>query len=252
MKISGVILSKNNEDLISDAIESLIGLCDEIIVLDGASTDKTREIAKKLGAKVFLQKKGGYAVWRNQGLESSRGEWIFYLDSDERIDKILKKEIEETISKGQYSYYAIPRKNKILGKDMYNGGWWPDYVKRLFKKSELVRWEKDLHEEPIVRGEMGYLKSPILHLKHDNLTEMVIKTNKWSVIEAELMLDGNHPKMSWWRFLRIMLTEVFFRLIYLKGLLDKQEGIIYALYQMWSKFISYAKLWEMQKTKGLK
>ena len=75
---------------------------------------------------------------------------------------------------------------------------------------------------------------------------MVEKTNKWSEIEAKLLFEAGHPKMSWWRFFRIMATELWYRLIRLKGFLDGVEGVIYAIYQMWSKFITYGKLWEMQ------
>lgn len=250
MKISGIILSKNSEATIKSAIESLNSLADEIIVLDGDSTDNTSEIARKAGARVVTQKKGGYSVWRTQGIEEAKGDWLFYLDSDERLSNEISLEISQIIKSNGFSFFASPRKNIILGRVMTHGGWWPDYVKRLFLKKDLIRWEKDLHEEPVVHGKMGYLKNSIIHYKHDNLTEMVIKTNKWSDIEAKLLQESNHPQMSWWRFFRIMLTELSFRLIRLKGFLDGPEGVIYSLYQMWSKFITYAKLWEIQITKS--
>ena len=91
------------------------------------------------------------------------------------------------------------------------------------------------------------LKNPLTHLKHDNLEEMVEKTNKWSEVEAKLLFNSGHPKMSWWRFWRIMFTELMYRLVSLRGFMDGTTGIIYAIYQMWSKFLTYAKLWEMQR-----
>ena len=75
---------------------------------------------------------------------------------------------------------------------------------------------------------------------------MVEKTNKWSETEAKLLYDANHPPMKWWRFARIMLTEIWLRLIKSKGYKDGAEGIIYSFYQVWSRFLTYAKLWEMQ------
>jgi hypothetical protein len=81
---------------------------------------------------------------------------------------------------------------------------------------------------------------------------MVKKTNKWSEIEAKMLFDSNHPRMTWWRFFRIMATELWHRLIMKKGFLDGVEGVIYAIYQMWSKFITYAKLWELQLNSNIK
>lgn len=247
MKLSVVIIAKNEALKIGAAISSVKGLADEIIVLDGMSADDTVAIAKKAGAKVVKQRGDDYSDWRNQGIKIAKGEWILYLDADERATPELAKEIEMETEKGRFLAHAIPRRNIILGCEMKHGGWWPDYVKRLFKKDVLKEWIGKLHEEPSFTGEMGHLKEPLLHIKYDNLSEMVEKTNKWSVIEAKLLYKTGHPKMSWWRFLRIMLTELWDRLIVKQGFLDGTAGVIYAIYQMWSKFVTYGKLWEMQQ-----
>lgn len=249
--LSVIIIAKNEVLKIGDAIDSVKGLADEVIVLDGMSTDTTPSIAKKAGAKIIQQKGNNYSDWRNQGKKIAKGNWIFYLDADERVTPGLANEIknltaQQSNSPAAYSAYAIPRKNIILGYEMRYGGWWPDYVKRLFKKDDLRGWKGELHEEPSFTGEMEHLKEPLLHIKHDNLSGMIEKTNKWSVIEARLLLESNHPRMSWWRFFRIMVTELWSRLIIQRGFLDGTTGIIYAIYQMWSKFITYGKLWEMQ------
>lgn len=247
--ISTVVITKNNENKIKDCLESVKSLSGEILVIDGGSTDKTVEVARRYGARIIKQVGRGYSDWRNQGLKNAKGEWIFYLDSDERVSPELAREIELRVTshESRTFAYAIPRKNIILGREMMHGGWWPDYVKRLFKKSALQKWVGDLHEEPVFNGNMELLKSPILHLKHDNLSEMVEKTNQWSAIEAKLLLDAGHPKMVWWRFWRIIKTEFFYRFFVKLGFLDGPEGVIYALYQTWSRFITYAKLWEMQR-----
>lgn len=245
--ISVVIITKNAASKIEDCLKSVKDLAGEILVVDGDSTDGTVGIAKKYGTRVVKQKGKGFSDWRTEGSKEAKGEWIFYLDFDERSTPELNREIKEIVKKSSYIAYAIPRRNIILGKEMRHGGWWPDYVKRLYKRSSLRKWVGDLHEEPVFEGKMGHLKNPMVHLKHDNLSEMIEKTNKWSEIEAKLLFDANHPKMSWWRFFRIMLTEFWYRLIVKKGFLDRVEGVIYIVYQMWSKFITYAKLWEMQR-----
>jgi len=244
-KLSAVIIVKNEEKHIADCLASL-DFTDENVIVDTGCDDKTIEIAKKKKAVVTEHKTGSYSDWRNKGLRKAKGQWILYVDADERVPKELTNEIKKVIKTRSYSAYAIPRKNIILGREMHHGGWWPDYVKRLFLKQNLIKWTGDLHEEPEFKGYMSHLKNPLLHLKHDNLTDMVEKTNKWSEIEAKLLYDAKHPKMTWWRFFRVMITELWYRLIVKKGILDGVEGIIYSIYQMWSKFVTYAKLWEMQ------
>ncbi len=250
--ISGIILAKNNEDKIKDAISSLSGLADEVIVIDTGSTDKTIKIAKENKARVVEVSGGRYSDWRNRGAREAKGEWVFYLDSDERITPELKDEILELTYGSEYTSFAIPRINVILGKKMMHGGEWPDYQIRLFSPDSKFEWRGDLHERPVYKGKLGHLTSPMIHLKHDKLSEMVVKTNKWSEVEAKLLFDANHPKMSWWRFLRIMAPELFGRLIIKGGFLDGPEGVIYSYYQAWSKFLTYAKLAEMQNSPRIK
>ena len=253
MRISAVVLTKNEEDKIGDCLKSL-SWTDEILVVDTGSSDKTLEIARKHKAKVYSVDGGSFNYWRNEGLRFSKGDWILYLDADERITPLLRKEIESIINakkEGKYTAYAIPRKNIILGREMKHGGWWPDYVKRLFKRKHLEKWEGKVHEEPVFEGKIGHLENSMVHIKETDISDMVAKTNRYSEIEAELLFKANHPKMSWWRFLRIMLGELWYRLIIQRGFLDGAEGVIFSFYQSWSKFVTYAKLWELQidKTK---
>lgn len=250
IKISVIIIAKNEEKKLPDCLKS-VKWADEIVLIDSGSQDKTKDIARRYNAKIFEYNGGSYNDWRNEGLRKAKGRWILYVDADERVTPELKEEILKIVEGMKWNVendnaYAIPRKNIILGKEMKHGGWWPDYVKRLFKKDKLKGWVGELHEEPVFQGELGYLKNPLIHLKHDNLSEMVDKTNKWSEIEAGLLYKSGHPKMTWWRFARIMLSELWLRLIIKMGFLDGVEGVIYAIYQMWSRFVTYGKLWEMQ------
>jgi glycosyltransferase involved in cell wall biosynthesis len=249
-KLTVVVIARNEEDKIEDCLKS-VKWATQIVVIDNASTDKTAEIAKKHKARVVKTTDEltlNYAELRNLGLEEAKEDWILYIDADERVTPELKRELQELVS-GK-SVYAIPRKNIILGREMKHGGWWPDYVKRLYKKNKLKGWTGELHEEPEFDGEMGHLTNPLVHHKHDKLSEMVTKTNKWSEKEAKLLLDAGHPRMSWWRFFRIMTTELWYRLIIKRAFLDGVEGVIYAIYLMWSKFITYGKLWEMQNARS--
>src|SRR3990167_9374178 len=185
MSISAVIIAKNEEKKIKDAIKS-VNFCSEVIVIDTGSTDDTVPEARRLGAKIFTDtSKMNYAAWRNRGLRESKGEWILYIDTDERVTDSLKEEIlvKTKQKSSEVTVYAIPRKNFIFGKEFKWSGQSPDYQKRLYRKSSLARWTGRLHEEPEFSGRLEHLKNPFLHLKHNKLSEMVDKTNEWSDIE---------------------------------------------------------------------
>lgn len=247
-KISAIILSKNSEKLIGDCLES-IKWVDEIVLVDESSADKTLDIAEKYKGVVVVRGEGSFSKKRNLGAKKASGEWLFYIDADERVTPLLKKEIEKATSKkgSKYLAYAIPRKNILLGHEMHHGGWWPDYVLRLMKKEALVSWKGRLHEQPEIKGKVGKLVNPLTHITHRYLKEMVAKTNEWSGIEAKLLYNSGHPKMVWWRFLSIAAREFWKRGIKEMGFLDGTVGIIEIIYQMYSRMITYAKLWELQK-----
>ena len=246
MKLSVIVIAKNEEQMIRDCLAS-IKWADEIILVDSGSTDKTMEIAKKYSARIISlpTEKLEFAKWRNAGLKEAKGNWVFYLDADERITPELQKEIKESIK--YFTAYEIPRRNFYLGKEMHYGGAWPDYVKRLFLKEKLKRWIGELHEDPVFEGEMGRLKNPIVHIAHRDLSLMVEKTREWSKIEAELLYKTRHPPVTWWRILRIMLSEFWLRGVKLQGWRDGTVGWIEIIFQMFSRFVTYGRLWELQQ-----
>jgi glycosyltransferase involved in cell wall biosynthesis len=252
MKISAVVIAKNEELMLPDCLKSLT-FADEILVVDTGSIDKTIEIAKTNKAKVIKYSKGkNYSDWRNKGLAEAKGEWIFYVDADERVTRALRKEILSVVAtpSRMTGVYAVPRRNIILGKEFRHGGFYPDYQKRLFKKSALRKWTGEVHEEPVFEGQLEHLKNPLVHDKHETIFEMVEKTNKWSAIEAKLMFDAGHPPMNVLRFISALAREFWKRMIIGRAFLDGKVGVIFAIYQVFSRFVSYAKLWEMQVKKG--
>ncbi len=190
--------------------------------------------------------KGSFSEWRNEGARLSAGNWLLYVDSDEEVTPGLKEEILGVVETGKFPAYAIPRRNKFLGRTMHWGGWYPDYVLRLMKKKNLKGWFGELHEQPLIDGEVGRLREPLLHESHRNLHDMVEKTNKWSAIEAELLYKSGHPKMNFFRFSSAGFREFWSRGIVKLGFLDGTVGVIEIIYQVYSRLITYAKLWELQ------
>jgi glycosyltransferase involved in cell wall biosynthesis len=257
-ELSVIVVANNEENKLSDCLKSA-NWAGELLVFDNNSTDKTAEIAQKYTKFIYKISKGNFSQRKNYAFSKARYPWILSLDADERVTPELKDEIITLISgvksnnAGRSSgsifdvgAYAIPRRNIILGREFKYSGQWPDYVVRLFRKDKFVAWKGELHEQPEIKGKLLYLKSPLLHQKHDNLSDMVEKTNQWSEVEAKLMFEAGHPQMNLVRFSSAIWREFYLRMIRQRSFLDGSEGTIYALYQIFSRFLSYAKLWEMQ------
>lgn len=266
MKLSVIIIAKNEEKIITDCLKS-VSWADEIVVVDDCSQDKTMEIAKENGAKVYVHKMEDFARQREFGLKKAKGEWILYLDADERATKELKSEILALLKAQDSRHkisslssevgfnssdggtaenivaYKIPRKNFYFGR--YE---WPtvEKIERLFLKKALKGWKGPIHESPIIKGEVGELKNYLLHYTHQDLSSMVKKTNEWSEIEAQMLYKAGHPKMTWWRFLRVMMTKFWQSYISQGGWKIGTPGLIESIYQGYSYFIVYTKLWEKQ------
>ena len=243
MKISGVIIAKNEENLIADAIESL-KFCDEIVVIDNGSEDRTTDVAKKIGAKVFEIKTQDFSQLRELGMEKAGGEWIFYLDADERVSNELAQEIKYRVTLTEFSAYKLPRMNYYLGKNL-----WPkvEYLERLFEKKSLKGWSGKLHESPEFEGKAGKLENPMVHFTHRDLESMLNKTISWSDIEAATRFEKKHPRISWWRFPRVMIPTFFRYFLREGGYKLGVAGLVESMFQTFSVFVTYAKLWEKQR-----
>ncbi|HSX40599.1 MAG TPA: glycosyltransferase family 2 protein [Candidatus Saccharimonadales bacterium] len=246
MKLSAVIIARNEEDMIADAIDSL-SFADEVVVIDNASTDRTKDVAKMMSAKVFSANSADFSRLRNEGREKAKGEWILYIDADERVSPALQNSIKNKVLSSKYdgvSAFRVQRKNFYFGNHE-----WPyiEHLERLFKKEKLKGWKGALHESPEIEGEVGVLEGFLLHYTHRDLAGMVKKTIEWSKTEAMLRYKAGHPKMTWWRFPRVMTTAFFNSYVRQKGYKAGTVGLIESMYQSFSMFITYARLWEMQK-----
>lgn len=248
MKLSTILVVKDAEKIIVDCLES-VDFSNEIVVVDSGSSDRTCEIAEKMEAKVFRLKEDDFSALRNYGLEKAKGEIIFYIDADERVDNELKQEIKKLQAREslEFSLFNIKRKNFYLGDHE-----WPriETIERIFLKKDLKKWEGELHEHPVVSGKTGSLSGFLLHYTHRDLTSMLNKTIKWSEVEANLRIKANHPKMTWWRFPRVMISAFIDSYIIQGGYKSGTVGLIESTFQSFSMFITYARLWEFQNRAG--
>ena len=245
MKLSAIVITKNAAGKLPECLKSL-KFSDETIVVDGGSTDNTIVLARKAGAKVVEVGEIGFAAGRNVGAKAAKGEWLLYIDADERVSEFLKEEILGVVPH-QISSYMIYRKNIILGKWLRHGGWWPDPVHRLIKKSALKEWRGELHEYPIVDGEVGLIEEPIIHYSKNSVSEMVQNSRLFAPIEAELKFKAGHPPVKVYHFILAMWREFWARGILKSGWLDGVVGLIEIFYQMFHQFMVYSILWQMQQ-----
>ncbi len=250
MKLSVVVITRNEQDMLKVCLES-VSWADEVIIVDNGSTDKTAEIAGKLGGRVVKFESHDFSEVRNRGMEEATGDWVLFVDADERVLKPLKEEILKLISGTDLSAVAISRKNIIFGQSVDYGPYRKDWVIRLFKKSDFETWVGKVHEYGKFKGQLGYTKSSLLHLTHRNIDHFILKALDWSKIDASLRLKAGHPKMNKWRFIRILLTESWVQLIRRRGLFGGTVGIVDSMLQIFSFYITYVRLWELQQKKPL-
>jgi len=245
IKLSVVLATHNEENNIRECLESIRQLADEIVVVDGSSTDKTREISKEFGAKVIkTSNKLMFHQNKQLGLEKARGEWILQLDADERIPQVLRDEIKYQISnikdtdknskikETQIQGFYIARKNYFLGKWLRKGGQYPDYVIRLVEKGKAYFPCQTVHEQIKVEGEVGYLENPLIHLAYPNLNSYFQKA---AIYTSETALKLKKEKGS---VLKKALAYLIFKPVYTffnlffrhKGFMDGVYGFLFALF----------------------
>lgn len=248
--LSVIIITKNEESRVKACLES-VKWANEIIIVDQGSTDKTLDIAKQYGAKIFQSDSDDFSERRNLGASKAVGDWILYIDADERVSEGLKDELFNIFEDSKFSAYAISRNNIIWGEHKSYGPFYPDWVIRLLHKAHFKRWVGRVHEQPQFSGELGYTKNSFIHLTHRNVDQVILKNLEWSKIDAKLRFDAHHPQMSGWRFLRIFITETWSQGIVRKGFFNGSVGVIDSLMQTFFLFTSYVRLWEMQQKESL-
>lgn len=253
--LSIVIVTGNEEEMIVDCLKSAEFADEIIIVATPPCTSKTLKLAQETvkNLKIIKYTKPGtdFSAWHNFGAAAANGRWQFHLDCDERITPELQLEIKKIVEEPNpfYTNYDIPRANYFLGKRVRHGGTYPDYVKRLFLGSSLSQYVNALHEQPQINGPASVVKNNLLHFTHRNLTSMLEKSIQWTPGEAKLLFDAGHPPVVWWRFIRMMLTKLWERLIQQQMWRDGTVGFISAIFESFDTFMIYAQLYELQQQK---
>ncbi len=245
LKISACVTAGNEEDKIAACLASL-EWCDEIVVVDSYSQDKTYEICKRFTPHVYQHPWEGYIAQKNYIRSLARFPWILYVDADEVVSDALRAEIEGEFERGPSDTvgYRFPRMVYYLGKWIRHGEWYPDIKLRLFRK-ELGHSEgQEPHDRVVVNGPVRTLRSPLYHYTYDNLSDHIHTLNRFSSISAKAKFDQGEKFL--WRDLFFRPPFRFFKSYVAKrGFLDGRQGFIIALMSAFGVFVKYAKLMEL-------
>lgn len=240
MKITATIITLNEERKIVRAIESL-RCCDEILILDSGSTDRTVELASNLGVRVIEAGWRGYAGQKNWAAEQATHDWILSLDADEALSEALEAEIWNLKKTGpQCDAYTMPRLAKYLGRWIFHSGWYPDRKVRLYDRRKS-RWVGDfVHETVHPKGRLGHLQSNILHFTCDSLSEHLRTLDRYTTLAAEELVSRKLKVPLWklifdppWTFLKAYIVQ--------RGFLDGFEGLVICYMAAFYTFLKYSK-----------
>jgi len=239
--LSVTVITKNESKHIRTCLES-VKWADEIIVLDSGSTDDTVAICREYTDKVFGTDWPGFGMQKNRALQRATCDWILSIDADESVTETLHREIEEAIEQPGISVaYQIPRRSSYCGRFMNHGGWWPDYVVRLFRRGHASFSEDLVHERLIVQGAMGRLINPLLHDAFSNLEEVLETTNAYSSAGARLLWQRRKTSSLTGAVLH-GIWSFFHTYIVRAGFLDGKKGFMLAVSNGEGTYYKYLKL----------
>ena len=235
----------NEEKNLSACLESVKDLADEIVIVDGTSTDKTVEIAKNYKAKVVIKDNPPiFHINKQRAIDLATKDWILQLDADERVSRELKEEIKTKIGRSGINGYWIPRKNWFLGRFLMKGGQYPDYTLRLYRKGKGKLPQKSVHEQAKVLGKTDHLENPLIHMADLNFSRYLIRFDRYTdLIEAELKEKkigfGFIPLVKYLFF----LPASWFFLTYIrhKGFMDSWQGFVFSFFSSLRFPVSYIK-----------
>ncbi len=247
--LSVIVITKNEEHNIQDCLAS-VKWANEIVVVDGGSSDRTVEIAQQITKEVHARPWEGYGAAKNFALSQCSGDWVLWLDADERVTPELKREIQEVMHSANSTCegYSMPRKAYFLGRWIKHCGWYPGLVVRLFKRGEGKFTEHKVHERLEVKGKIGVLHSDLLHYTDPNLFHYLNKFNRYTSLAAEELAEGEQSFSLIHLLARPPWT--FFKMYILRaGFLDGIQGFILCVLSALYVFTKYAKLWEQNHSK---
>ena len=246
-------MTKNAAPLVEGTLKSVASWVDEIVVIDGFSSDETVEICRRYTDKVFQNRWDGYrfCTERNLGIDRSTSDWCFHIDPDERATPEFQKAVRRILEQGtSYDAFEFHKRNYFLGHPMRYGGWY-HYSLHLFRRGK-ARYDGVIHETLHVDGDIGKIEAAVEHFPFTSISQFVNRHNGYSSREASAKLEEcgvisdkevlfNLKNKPLKRFLKFYFRK--------KGFLDGIYGLLFSVLFAWVHFINWAKYWELLQTK---
>ncbi len=246
-RLSVVILTKNEEARIARCLES-IRWADELIVVDGMSTDRTVEICRAFGAQVIAHPFGGsFAEERNLGMARATGDWVLQIDADDVVTPAFREAVGRLLADGApHDAFRFRRKSHFMGRFMRHGGWY-HYLPNLVRR-DRVRYVGRVHERPEVSGSIGVLEADIEHHPCDDLAAFVSRHNRYTSIQTEelVAISSGWPRRRLVWYLVRSPWKVFWKSYVKKqGFREGLFGVLFASLYAWFEVVKWAKCWEL-------
>jgi len=240
--LSVIVVAMNEAHDIADCIESVRGLAAQTIVFDSGSTDGTPALCRQLGATVYETDWPGDGPQKNRALDVATGDWVLCLDADERVSDALRGELVQLLEQGSpHAAFSTPRRSSFCGRFMKHSGWWPDRIERLFRRGCARFTDVRTHTRLEIKGSVGQMNGPIIHIAINALEESLEKVNAYSTSGALTMQErgkrsslGKAIGKGLWAFIRTWIIQ--------RGFLDGAEGFMLAVANAEGTYYRYLKL----------
>ena len=252
VRVSAVVIARNEEGHIAACLESL-AWADERLVVDSGSTDATVSLARQAGARVVHRDWVSFPDQRNVAMEMATGDWVFFVDADERATPELAAEIRKVVAEAAVAapvMYWAPRHNIIFGKVILHTGWYPDFQPRLFRRG-FASFDpaRVVHELPVLQGGSGHLKSSLIHFNYRNVTEFLARQMRYADLDVQrLREEGVRPRF--WAPLLQPLRQFRWRYFGLQGYLDGGHGLLLSLLMAYYDMQVYWRLRRVLRSQG--
>lgn len=239
--VSAFVITLNEAKNIEECLDGL-SFCDDVLVLDSGSTDGTAELARAKGARVEYHPFAGFGPQQNIALAMVAGDWIIYLDADERVTPALAAEIKAAIAKGDADAYAMPRLSSFCGRQMRHSGWWPDYVTRVYRRGKARFSEDIVHPRVLCDGKVVRLREPIVHHPVLRIEDALSRMDRYSTASARQYVERGRRIGFATGIVHGLFT--FFKVFFLRaGFLDGREGFLLAVVNAEGTYYKYMKAW---------
>lgn len=248
-KVSAFVICQNEGRRIRRCLESL-KWCDEIVVIDGGSTDSTLEICREYTDRIFVRPWPGFVEQKGFGLAQCSHEWVLNLDADEElspglIDEIKRQVLVPSAQNAGIDGYYLSRIVYYLNRWWRKGGWYPEHRLRLCRRSKTTWGGENPHEKAIVSGQTRKLSGELFHYTYDNIADHVQRLNRYSTTAAESM-KRRGARSSRFKLVLNPFSRTLKFYLFKQGFKEGFPGLLVAILEGYYVFLKYMKLWEIE------